>query len=209
MPARALPWEAGDQPRLAALFSTIGRLLLHPGPAYQAMEREGWHASLGFGLITGSFGLLAVSYTQLLLSLSLRERLAQMQGWGEAAFSGVQGILVLMLCTPAIVLMSLLLGSLTLLPMLWLWGRPASFTLALRISSYAQAGLVLAVVPVLGALVGVSWSLYLKVKGVQNVFGLSGLSSWIVVLLALFLEAFLLLAGLVALTVSLVVTRIL
>lgn len=207
-PGPTLPWEDPGQPRLAALLTTIWELLRHPSQSFRAPGGEGWDLPLGFGLITGTFGLLAASHFQLLFSLGLNESLARVQGLGGSAFGGGRGLLALMFFTPVLVLLGLFLGSLCLLMILRLWRRPASLSAAFRISCYAQAGLVLAVFPLLGALAGASVSLYLKVKGVQEVFSLPGWRAWIAVFLALLLEAFLLLMGLLALILPLLLSRL-
>ncbi len=207
-PRAPLPWESTGESLLPALFTTIWALLMAPGRSFQAMARQGLGAPLGFGLITGTFGLLAASYTQLLLSLSLGERLASIPGWSDFVFRGAQGMVVMMLLTPALVAASLFLGGLCLAAVLRLWGRAPSFSLALQVGCYAQAGLVLAILPLLGALVGASWSLYLRVRGVQEVFDLPGYRAWVAVLSAFFLEGLLLLIFLISLMIWLFLSRL-
>ncbi len=208
LPPPALPWEDADCPRLAALLSTVWKFWRHPGQGFRTMSREGWEEPLGFGLITGTFGLLAASYSQLLFSLSLGEFLTLTPEAGGFALGGARGIVALMFLVPPLVLVGLLLGSLCLLVVLRLWRRPATFPAALRVGCYAQAGLVLAMVPLLGAFGGVSWSLYLRVRGVQEVFELPGWRAWIAVLLALLLETLVLLMALLTLAVLLLVSRL-
>ena len=170
----AVPWEDPEQPRLAALLGSLRELLRRPRAFFQALSREGWVEPLAFGLVTGTAGLLACLFWNLLASLWARGLVGVAVGLPPALTPGSGATLVLMVLAPVIILANLLYSSLGLWAGLALVGVRPGFLTAWRITGYAQGGMVLGLLPFLGGPLGGLWVLILTLKGVQAVLGLSG-----------------------------------
>ncbi len=199
-----IPWEDPAQPRLSGLVLTLRDVLRHPGKFFDGMPRQGWAEALTFGVILGSFGLLASTYFQLLLRLALSQKLQELPGLSSFIENSTSTLLAFMILTPGIILVSLLVGSGCLWGVLRLMGVAADFSPALRINCYAQGALVAAIIPLLGSLAAIFWNIYLTCKGVQRVFGLTSGRALAAVFLSLALEAFLFLLLMVGLGLLLV-----
>jgi len=191
------PWEDPGQPRLSGLVLTLWEVLRRPGKFFAAMPRQGWAEPLTFGLIVGSFGLMAGSYLVLLFSLAFSQRWQGLPGLSRLVEMSANTLVTLMILTPAIILASLLLGSFCLWGVLRLMGIAQEFSPVLRINCYAQSALVAAAIPLLGPLAAIYWNVYLNCKGVQTIFKVSPGRALAAVSLSLALEAlfFLLLAA--------------
>lgn len=198
-PTADLPWENPELHRLPALLRTVWAFLRHPGPSFRAMHPEGVGAALVFGLLTGTFGMAAALYSQLLMSVSLDLPLLR---WTSAEFSWPV-LLSLQVFLPLLVFIGLVLGSLSLYLVTLPWRRPG-LGAAFRVTGYAQAGLVTGLIPLVGGILALSLSLYLRVRGVQEVFHLPGWRAWLAVAGALLVESLLLLLGLLVLLVPVV-----
>lgn len=197
-PAADLPWEDPELHRLPALLSTVWAFLRHPGPSFRAMHPHGVGPAVVFGLLTGTFGMAAALYTQLLMSVSLDLPLIR---WTSAEFSWPV-LLTLPVFLPLLVFIGLVLGSLSLYLVTLPWRRPG-LGAAFRVTGYAQAGLVTGLIPVVGGMLALSISLYLRVRGVQEVFHLPGWRAWLAVAAALLLESLFLVVGLLLLLLPL------
>jgi hypothetical protein len=191
VPVRIPSWEDPAQPRLTALVHTLWDVLSHPGKFFAAMPRQGCLGPLMFGLIVGSFSLLAGFYVELLLSLGLGQEMQSLPGVARFMEHSTRTIIALMILTPGLILVSLLAGSGCLWGVLRLMGVAADFAPVLRVNGYSQGALLAAIVPVLGSLAAISWNMYLTCKGVQNVFKLTSGRALVAVFLALAAEAFL------------------
>jgi hypothetical protein len=178
---------------------TLQDVLRHPSKFFDGMPRQGWAEPLTFGIIVGSFGLLASAYLELLLSLALSQKWQEIPGLSSYIEKSASTLLALMVLTPGIILASLMVGSGCLWGVLRLMGVAADFSPTLRINCYAQGALVAAVIPLLGVLVAIFWNVYLTCKGVQRVFGLTSGRALAAVFLSLALEAFLFLLLMVGL----------
>lgn len=184
-----IPWEDPGQPRLSGLVLTLWDVLRGPGRFFAAMPRQGWAEPLTFGLIVGSFGLMAGSYLELLFSLTLSQKWQALPGLSRVMEKSANTLVVLMIMTPGIILASLSLGSFCLWCVLRLMGVAQEFSPVLRINCYAQGALVAAIIPLLGALAAIVWNVYLTYKGVQSFFKVSPGRALATVSLSLALEA--------------------
>jgi len=172
--ARPVPWEDPDVPRLAGFFLTLKKILLKPEEFFKDLPREGWAEALAFGLIVGTTGLLALIYWKMLLGVEVSRHLAQMPGASQILTLGMGAMIAGMVLAPLIILASLGLGSLGL----WVGtalmsGGLPSFAHLVRVTCYAQAGLVAALVPFLGGPAAGLWVVYLTYRGVKTAFSLS------------------------------------
>jgi len=169
-----IPWEDSAVPRLAGLLATVWEGLVRPTKFFRGMPREGWEEALAFGLILGSFGLLATVYWDLLLGGSLAQAVQKLSGSTWLVALGLVLVMFSMLLVPLLVLAGLLLGSLCLLGGVRLAGGEApAFTPCLRLSSYAQVALVAGILPIVGGWASTILGLILVYKGVRGVFGMS------------------------------------
>jgi hypothetical protein len=84
----------------------------------------------------------------------------------------------LMLAAPLLVLIDLGVGSLCWWGGVAITGAGRDFLPAWRIFCYAQGGMILACIPILGLPVAAIWVLILMCIGAQKVFGISALRSW-------------------------------
>lgn len=193
-----LPWEDPELHRLPALLRTVWAFVRHPGQSFRAMHPHGVGSAVAFGLLTGTFGMAAALYSQLLMSVALGLPLLR---WTNAEFSWPV-LLTLPVFLPFLVFIGLVLGSLSLYLVTLPW-RQAGLGAAFRVTGYAQAGLVTALIPVVGGMLALSHSLYLRVRGVQEVFHLPGWRAWLAVAAALLLESLMLVVGLLLLLVPL------
>ena len=183
------PWEDPGQPRLSGLVLTLGDVLRQPGKFFAGMPRQGWAEPLTFGLIVGSFGLMAGTYLELLFTLSLSQRWQGLPGWSHLMEKSANTLVALIILTPGIILASLVVGSFCLWGVLKLMGIAQEFSPVLRINCYALGALVAAVIPLLGALAAFFWNVYITCKGVQSYFEVSYGRALVAVSLSLALEA--------------------
>jgi hypothetical protein len=184
----AVPWEDPEQPRVAALLGSLRELLRRPRAFFQALSREGWVEPLAFGLVTGTVGLLACLFWNLLASLWARGLVGVAVGLPPALTPGSGVTLVLMVLAPVIILANVLYSSLGLWAGLALVGVRPGFLTAWQIIGYAQGGMVLGLLPILGGPLGGLWVLILTLKGVQAVLGLSAGRALGALALSLFLQ---------------------
>jgi hypothetical protein len=193
-----VPWEDPELPALARLVRTLRAVLFRPGEFFGNLGREGWAAPLAFALIVSSVGLLGALFWQFLV-------LAPTGGApGDAALLSASrglgpGLLMAMMAgSPILALVHLGLGGLCWWGSVALVGAGRGFTPAWRIFCYAQAGMILGLIPFFGIVVAGIWVLALMYCGVKQVFGLSAAGSLGV------LAVFLLLQTALALTLLLV-----
>lgn len=186
---RPIPWEDPELPRLAAFWRTLWQVLFHPGEFFRDLNREGWAEPLAFGLIVGTAGFLACLYWQLLLNVLLVLLLGEKAGVLKLLTMSNRVTVGLMVLSPALVLAGLGLSSLCLWGGVALMGaRASTFVLLLRINSYANGGMALALFPLLGGLVAGLWVLVITYFGVRRVFGLSGGRALLAVAISLALQ---------------------
>ena len=170
-----VPWENPEISRLSCLFRTLGQVLFHPGAFFRAMPREGWAEALAFGLITGSAGVLALLYWQLLFYQGLRtvggmSAISRLYSLAEGA------TLAMMVLAPGVVLGNLAFSTLGLWAAVGLTGGPWSvFAQVWRITCYAQGAMVAGIIPILGGPAAGLWNLILYYQGLR---GSLEMSSW-------------------------------
>lgn len=111
VPIHIPAWEDPAQPSLLALIHTLGDVLRRPGKFFATMPRQGWLEPLIFGLIVGSFSLLASFYVELLISLGLGQELQGLPGVARFMNHSSRTIVAMMILTPGLVLVGLLVGS--------------------------------------------------------------------------------------------------
>jgi len=185
---KPLAWEDPEEPSWAGFWRTLREALFHPGRLFQAPGQR-WQEPLAFGLITGVAGLLAALYWQLLLSLAI-SRLGDGMASGVALVlpGKMKFFLALMVLAPIMTLANLGLNGLCLWGAASLTGCRPAFLPVWRITGYAQAGMVAALLPFLGGLAAGVWVLCLTYQGIKTVFGLSRGRVWATLLIFLFLE---------------------
>jgi hypothetical protein len=172
-----VPWEDPELSALAGLVRTLGAVLFRPGAFFENLGREDWAAPLTFGLIVSSLGLLAICFWNFLV-------LAPAGGdpGGVALLSASRGfgpglLMALMAVSPVLALANLGVGGLCWWGSVALMGAGRDFTPAWRIFCYAQAGMVLGLIPGFGMVVAGIWVLALMYCGVKQVYGISAGSS--------------------------------
>ncbi len=172
-----VPWEDPELPALARLVRTLSAVLFRPGEFFGNLGREGWAAPLAFALIVSSVGLLGALFWQFLV-------LAPAGGdpGGAALLSASRGLgpgllMAMMAGAPVLALVHLGLGGLCWWGSVALVGAGRDFTPAWRIFCYAQAGMILGLIPFFGILVAGIWILALMYCGVKQVYGISAGSS--------------------------------
>ena len=168
-----VPWEDPELSALRGLVRTLREVLFRPGEFFENLGREGWAEPLTFGLIVSSIGLLGVLFWQFLV-------LAPAGGDpGDAALLSASrglgpGLLMAMMAgSPLLALANLGMGGLCWWGSVALVGAGRDFTPAWRIFCYAQAGMVLGLIPFFGMLVAGIWVLALMYSGVKQVYGIS------------------------------------
>jgi hypothetical protein len=168
-----VPWEDPELSALAGLVRTLRAVLFRPGEFFETLGREGWAEPLTFGLIVSSVGLLGVLFWQFLV-------LAPAGGDpGDVALLSASwglgpGLLMAMMAgSPVLALANLGMGGICWWGSVALMGAGRDFTPAWRIFCYAQAGMVLGLIPFFGTLVAGIWILALMYSGVKQVYGIS------------------------------------
>jgi hypothetical protein len=196
-----VPWEDPELPALAGLLRTLRKVLFQPGEFFEHLGREGWAAPLAFGLIVSCAGVLGAFFWQFLV-LALAGGDPEGLGLLWASRGLGPGLLVAMMAaSPVLILAHLGLGGLCWWGSVALMGAGRDFTPAWRIFCYAQAGMVLGLIPLFGMLAAGIWILALMYCGVKQVGGLSAGGSLGALAIFLLLQAALaliLLLGLVA-----------
>ncbi len=190
-PPPGIPWEDPELSFPAALGRTLKAVLFRPGEFFHRPARGGWRAPLAFGLLLGTAGLAAALFWHLVSHLWV----GHPQGFfalPQVRALANRIIISLMVFSPAIVVANLGVSSLCLWLALIFLGARGGFLPVWRIFAYAQAGMVLGFVPVVGGAVGSLWVLYLTYKGLRAVFALSGPRAAGAVVVSLFLQTLLL-----------------
>jgi len=183
---REVPWEDPELSGWVGFYRTLRDLLLHPGEFFENLGREGWAEPLAFALIASTAGLLGALFWQLLI---LAGGATGDPAVMPASYLGPGALLGLMAAAPLLVLVDLGVGGLCWWGSMALAGASREFTPAWRIFCYAQGGLVLAFIPILGLGLAVIWVLALMYLGVKKMFGLSVLSSLGALIMFLTLQA--------------------
>jgi hypothetical protein len=172
---RQVAWEDPELSGWVGFYRTLRDLLLAPGEFFENLPAGGWAEPLAFALIVSTTGLLGALFWHLLILAG--GTTGDTAGLVTFLAVGPGGLLGLMLVAPLLVLVDLAVGGLC-----W-WGGVAlvstnrDFTPAWRTFCYAQGGLALAFIPILGMLVGGIWVLALMYTGAKKGLGLSTLSS--------------------------------
>jgi hypothetical protein len=171
------PEEDQELSSLAGFFRTLYEVLFRPGEFFQHRGRDGWAGPTAFALIVSSVGLLGALFWQLLIlppeggTLGDLAKLLPFQGLGPGL------LLAMMAASPVLVLVNLGLGGICWWGSVALGGAGREFTPAWRIFCYAQAGMVLGLIPFFGIPVAGIWVLALMYCGVKRVYGISALGS--------------------------------
>jgi hypothetical protein len=167
------PTEDQELSSLGGFFRTLYQVLFRPGEFFQNLGREGWAGPLAFALIVSSFGLLGTLFWQLLILAPADGNLGDVAGLLPFPGLGPGLLLALMAASPVLVLANLGVGGVCWWGSVALVGGGRDFTPAWRIFCYAQAGMVLALIPFFGLLVAGIWVLALMYCGVKQVYGIS------------------------------------
>jgi hypothetical protein len=160
-----LPFEDRSIPWLNGMAQTVVLLLQKPREAFARMNLAGdLLRPVVFALVLGTLGTVLSTVYQLMFS-GMTERFMPSGNEVEQAMKGGATVWLLA-CSPLIVLISLLVGTVIYHLFLMLYGGAKSGLAAtLRVLSYAYAPMVLYVVPGCGSLVGAIWTLVLTVIG--------------------------------------------
>jgi hypothetical protein len=167
------PGEDQELSSLSGFFRTLSAVLFRPGEFFQNLGREGWAGPTAFALIVSSLGLLGALFWQLLVLAPAGEtpgdvaKLLPFQGLGPGL------LMAMMAAAPVLVLANLGVGGVCWWGSVALVGAGRDFTPAWRIFCYAQAGMVLGLIPFFGLPVAGIWVLALMYRGVKQVYGIS------------------------------------
>jgi len=166
-----VPWEDPGLLRLRGFWRTLRLLVVSPGDFFQSLARNGsprLAEPFAFGLICGTAGFLASIFWYILLWAALNRVAAAVAGMPQI-FSAAAGVaLALIALSPVLVVINLLSGALCLWGGVAMVGGEAGFRPAWRVFGYAQGGLLLGLIPFLGAPAAGIYVLFLLYLGVQG-----------------------------------------
>jgi hypothetical protein len=188
-----LPWEERDRLGIIeALVQTIRLLVTDPIEAYGRLRQDGDITSpILFGVILGWISLLFSQVWNLVFGSAFRSLFGNLQGF-EGAFRdpGIGGAVAVLVLGPILFLVGLFIGAGILHLCLMMVGAldktPTGFEGTLKVLAYAQVTGLAAVVPLLGGLVAMVWSLVLQVLGFATVHRTTQGRALVAVLIPLF-----------------------
>ena len=167
-----VPWEDPALGRWRGFGRTLRFLFFSPGDFFQDLDRgegsQGLAEPFAFGLITGTAGFLAAIFWFILLWAALNRAAAAISGMPQI-FDAATGLaLAAIVLSPLVVAANLVTGALCLWAAAAVVGKDAGFRPAWRILCYAQGGMLLGLMPFLGAPVAGIWVLSLIYLGSQR-----------------------------------------
>ena len=170
-PREQFPWPPGpDDSVLLAFFTTLTRSALSPTAFFRAMPvRGGLGAPVLFHLALG-FVVAAISLFWNSISLLILEP-ADLTTWQTPGLSASPGLLLIIefLLSPLSFLIALFLSAAIIhLMLLIVGGAREGFEATTRTLAFAYSPLILAVVPTIGALVGLVWTTVNMIIGLRE-----------------------------------------
>ena len=168
------PWE--DRSRLGfwkAFWETFKTVLTQPTEFYQKLSpTENMGSAIGFGVLAGSIGIIASILWQLPFQFL---QSALMAGHNPAAAFGQSFfMMIFMICfiifSPLIALIGIFISSAITHLFLWMvGGANKGFVATVRVVSYANAAILLNIIPFCGGWIGLIWQFVLEVFGLKEV----------------------------------------
>ncbi|MEJ2671097.1 MAG: hypothetical protein P8168_02620 [Deltaproteobacteria bacterium] len=172
---QGVSWEDPELPGWLGFYRTLRDLLVRPGDFFENLGAGGWAEPLSFALIVSTAGLgFSLFWDLLILAGGAASNAAKL---ASSLNLGAEWLMALMIATPFLVLVDLAVGGLCWWGSLALAGAGREFTPGWRIFCYAQGGMVMAAIPILGSLVAAIWVLALMYFGAKRMFRLSALSA--------------------------------
>jgi hypothetical protein len=189
-PGSGIPWESVAKTGVMhALLETIREILFSPMTFFSKVSSPHNAAmSFVFALIVGSVGsVLGFFWTHLLLS-RLPSSFAWLDGFtGTAAASGAGLILV-----PLFTAVKVLFAAVYFQTLLTLTGtRRQGIKSTFSIVCYTESASLFNLIPLLGSVVSVVWSLFLLAAGFNSVHRMSTTKALVIILLPLLILGFL------------------
>jgi hypothetical protein len=185
-------WENPEWSSLPALLATLRRILMQPKSFFTALPLTGGLGEpLGFSLLVGTIGLLSSFLWQMVPDGGL-------EGTMPVGFSQYLGnfmddpkvIVGIFMLAPLLVALGQFVLSVCLTWAARLTGPgDTPFEGIFRIAAYAQAPIVIGLIPWGGALVAGIWNLILLVIGLSRKFGFSTVKAAFTLLLATIFQA--------------------
>lgn len=173
------PWENRDRLGFVNAFvETTKQVLLSPGEFFRRMPSSGGvGAPLGYGVLTGSTGLIVGALYQLVFQSVVTtwagrlgeggplERLLPMMGQGL-------GFAVQIFLGPLLVLVGLFVATAIVHVFLMLFGGARrGFETTFRVACYAEATALLQIVPLCGGLIAAVWWIVAAIIGLSEAHG--------------------------------------
>lgn len=180
-PPGGIPWDNRDRLGLAtALIETIKLVLLDSVAFYRRMPPSGGlPGPLAFGLILGYFGFAVSMIYNFMMNASGGLLAGLGRGGGNfnryshliGTGAGFVGALVL---GPVFLVIALFLGAgITHLCLMLLGGAKRDYETTFRVTCFAQAAAVFAVIPFCGGLVQAVYQIVLAIIGISEAHGVS------------------------------------
>lgn len=187
-----LPWDRAKSGN--ALIETAKGLITAPGRAFAEMREKGDYASpILFAVIIGTVGAVINQIWNLVFGASFVDMMPpEMQSqWGEFMAPGVGSVVINIVLAPLYVLIGLFIGSAIYHLFLLMVGgtkeSTAGFEGTVRAVSYGSVANIAMIIPIVGSVVAVVWSIVLYVIGLSRVHHTSTGKALAAVLLPLLL----------------------
>jgi len=158
--------------RTVSLFGKISAILFRPGPFFGALPREEKIGlALSVAIISGSIGLSALVFWQGVFSL-LFSSAEEMES--PAAEFRILFMLSGIGLIPMLIMVQQALLTLLFHPFLRIFGAgPRSFSQTFKCLSYSQAGMIWAILPWAGGILGAVWVVLTQVVGLKTIHRMS------------------------------------
>ncbi len=180
-PGAGPAWEQKQGGFFQRLIQTLLQVLMHPVATLGAPARPGLAYPLGFGIIMGTVGVVAMTFWEQLLRSH--------QSLGSPVAHSTIAVLIL---SPLLVLMQMFIVAALAHFFLWiLRGTSQGYKVTFRVVGYSSAANVFLCLPYLGTTVSAIWSLVIIVGGLAVVHGTGRLRVVMALLLPVLLMALL------------------
>lgn len=167
------PWEQREQLGVVkAIIETIKAVLLEPTLTFSTMKREGGLQNpLIFNLIVGTIGGIIFQAMFTIGQMGMMSFATQQQGGTGAMFvGGIVGFLMSFITVPISVAIGAFVGpGIIHLCLMLLKAAPRPFETTFRVVNYANGALAaLYVVPVIGMIAMIPWSIIVLILGISK-----------------------------------------